>query len=425
MCKKTSSIFLLIFVVLLQIIIDEIFKLNDTEIMVKQKVIALVDCDSFFVSCEQKRNPKLKGQAVCVLSNSDGCVISRSREAKKMGVRMGEPYFMAKKEHPKAIYLTAEHDYYASVSKQVMTILKDFSPYVQIYSVDEAFVDLTGLTKLYKKNYKKLAVYLREKILQEADIPVSIGVSSTKTLSKLASDKAKNLPEGVYLIGKRKISKVLSSTKIEEIWGIGRKLTKRLKSHGILTAEELVAKSDKWLDSKIGIQGIEMRHELIGEMVSPVSNEEKIPKSIQNTRAFGIFTSDFNFIKNELNRHIHTSCRKLRKYNTKCLQIGVMLRTKDFKVYYTKKELLQPTDFELEISKIAIKLLEEIYNPNILYRSTGVILEKIGEQGSEQLSLYSDTTLEIKKDKLAKCFDKLESKFGKNIVQTGFTKTKL
>lgn len=388
--------------------------------MGNQKVIALVDCDSFFVSCEQKRNPELKGKPVCVLSNNDGCVISRSREAKKMGVRMGEPYFMCKKEHPKAIYITADHEYYSFVSHQVMAILKDFSPLVQIYSVDEAFVDLTGLTKLYKRNYKKLAIYLRQRVLEEADIPVSIGVSSTKTLAKLASDKSKYITEGVYLIGKRKIERELNDTRIEEIWGIGRRLSVGLKKHGIITALELVRKDDKWLDKEIGIHGIEMKHELLGEMVSKVTNAEKLPKSIQNTKAFGIFTSDFNYIKNELNKHIHTSCRKLRSYNTKCMQIGVMLRTKDFRVFYTKKDLLTPLDFELEISNIAIKLLEEIYDPNILYRSTGVTLEKIGEQGSEQLSLYTDNTDIEKKAKLAQCFDKLESKFGKNIIKTGF-----
>ena len=388
--------------------------------MVNQKVIALVDCDSFFVSCEQKRNPELKGKPVCVLSNNDGCVISRSREAKKMGVRMGEPYFMCKKEHPKAIYITADHEYYSFVSHQVMAILKDFSPLVQIYSVDEAFVDLTGLTKLYKRNYKKLAIYLRQRVLEEADIPVSIGVSSTKTLAKLASDKSKYITEGVYLIGKRKIERELNDTRIEEIWGIGRRLSVGLKKHGIITALELVRKDDKWLDKEIGIHGIEMKHELLGEMVSKVTNAEKLPKSIQNTKAFGIFTSDFNYIKNELNKHIHTSCRKLRSYNTKCMQIGVMLRTKDFRFFYTKKDLLTPVDFELEISNIAIKLLAEIYDPNILYRSTGVTLEKIGEQGSEQLSLYTDNTDIEKKAKLAQCFDKLESKFGKNIIKTGF-----
>ena len=390
--------------------------------MANQKVIALVDCDSFFVSCEQKRNPELKNKPVCVLSNKEGCVISRSKEAKQIGVRMGEPYFMAKKEHSKAIYPIADHEYYGNVSYQVMSVLKDFSPYVQIYSVDEAFVDFTGLERLYKKNYYELAQMLRQRVLDEVDIPVSIGVSSSKTLAKLASDKAKNVDSHIYMINSQNIFEELGNTKIEEIWGIGRRLTERMKKNGIITALELVNKTDSWLDKQIGIHGIEMRHELLGEMTSPVLNEETTPKSIQNTRAFGIFTSDFNFIKNELNMHIHTSCRKLRRYDTKCMQIGVMLRTKDFRVYYTKQDLTTPTDFELEISKIAIELLKEIYNPNILYRATGVVLEKIGEQGTEQLSLYSDISKEDKKRKLAECLDKLEKKFNKNIIKTGFLK---
>ena len=392
--------------------------------MVKQRVIALVDCDSFFVSCEQKRDVSLKGKPVCVISNKEGCVISRSREAKKMGIRMGEPLFMAKKEHPAGIYIVADHNYYGYVSSQVMRVLKDFSPYVQIYSVDEAFVDFTGLKRLYKKNYAKLAIMLRQRVLDEVDIPVSVGVSSTKTLAKLASDKAKNSPNGIYLIGKRKILKEIKKTDIDEIWGIGRRLTKRLRQLGVLTTEELVTKQDEWLDKQIGIHGIEMKHELLGEMVSPVVNAERVPKSIQNSRAFGIFTSDFNYIKSELNRHIHTSCSKLRSYGTKCMQIGVMLRTKDFRVFYTKKDLLYPVDFELEISEIAISLLNDIFQPDVLYRAVGVTLERIGEQGAEQLSLYSDNEISDKKEKLAKCFDKLEVKFGKNIVKTGFYRQK-
>ena len=390
--------------------------------MVKQKVIALVDCDSFFVSCEQKRNPELKNKPVCVLSNPDGCVISRSKEAKQMGVRMGEPYFMAKKEHSKAIYPIADHEYYGQVSYQVMEVLQDFSPYVQIYSVDEAFVDLTGLQRLYKKNYYELAQMLRQRVLDEVDIPVSIGISSSKTLAKLASDKAKNVESHIYQINMCDILTELENTRIEEIWGIGRRLTDKMKKNGIITALELVNKSDSWLDKQIGIHGIEMRHELLGEMTSPVLNESATPKSIQNTRAFGIFTSDFNFIKNELNLHIHTSCRKLRRHDTKCLQVGVMLRTKDFRVFYTKRDLKSSTDFELEISKIAIELLKEIYNPNILYRATGVVLEKIGEQGIEQLSLYDKQEENDKKRKLTQCFDKLERKMGKNILKIGFIK---
>ena len=255
--------------------------------MANQKVIALVDCDSFFVSCEQKRNPELKDKPVCVLSNKDGCVISRSKEAKQIGVRMGEPYFMAKKEHSKAIYPVADHEYYGNVSYQVMSVLKDFSPYVQIYSVDEAFVDFTGLERLYKKNYYELAQMLRQRVLDKVDIPVSIGVSSSKTLAKLASDKAKNVDSHIYMINNQNIFEELENTKIEEIWGIGRRLTERMKKNGIITALELVNKTDSWLDKQIGIHGIEMRHELLGEMTSPVLNEETTPKSIQNS----IFTN--------------------------------------------------------------------------------------------------------------------------------------
>ena len=224
------------------------------------------------------------------------------------------------------------------------------------------------------------------------------------------------------MISDNNIDLELKNTKIEEIWGIGRRLTVKMKKNGILTAKELVEKSDNWLDKQIGIHGIEMRHELLGEMTSPVINEYSVPKSIQNTQAFGLFTTDFNFIKSELNRHIHTSCRKLRRHNTKCRQVGVMLRTKDFRVFYTKKDLLNPTDFELDISKVAIELLKEIYRKDILYRSTGVILEKIGEHGTEQLSLYSDNEKVNKNRNLTQCLDKLEKRFRKNIVKVGFTK---
>lgn len=390
--------------------------------MTKQSMIALVDCDCFFVSCEQKRNPQLKGQPVCVVSNLKGCVISRSKEAKEMGVRMGEPYFMLEKEHEKAISVVADHDYYAKVSREVMAVLKDFSPYVEVYSIDEAFVDLTGLKRLYNKGYYDLAKELRQKILDEVDIPVSIGISSTKTLAKLASDKSKNMESHVFMIAMCDILNVLEKTSIDEIWGIGRNITQKLKRNGILLAGEFVSKSDNWLDKLIGINGVELRHELLGEMTSPVSNDKKLPKSIQNSQAFGIFTSDFNFIKSELNRHIHTSCAKLRSLETKCLRIGVMLRTKDFKVFYTKKDLETPTNFEMEISKIAIELLKTIYNPNILYRSTGINLEKIGEQGIEQLSLYANNLEDTKKDKLGACFDNLERKIGKNAVTIGYVK---
>ena len=185
---------------------------------------------------------------------------------------------------------------------------------------------------------------------------------------------------------------------------------------------ELVSQDDIWLNKQIGIRGLEMKHELLGEMVSPVSNEVKLPKSIQKTSALAKFSSDKNYLKNSLNYHIHRACVKLRKINAKCKGISIFLRTKDFKVYCEKKVLNVSTDFELEISDIVFELLDKMYNPNILYRSTGVILDTFVFNNEAQMSLFSDNVVDERKEKLSKCFDKLEQRFGKDIIQTGFIK---
>ena len=402
--------------------VDENKNISDNIDMARKHIIALVDCDSFFVSCEQSVNPELKGKAVCVMSGRGQCVISRSKEAKKLGIRMGMPYFQIEGQMKKAVYINANHDLYSEISKKVMDVLKDFSPLVEIYSIDEAFVDLTGLERLYKKNYLEIAQMIRQEIKDRVDIPVSIGLSSSKSLAKLASDKAKSLEEGVYLIGARKIIPVLQKTSIDEIWGIGKNLSALFRKNGVLTAYELVSQDDLWLNKQIGIRGLEMKHELLGEMVSPVSDEIKLPKSIQKTSALAKFTSDKYYLKNSLNYHIHRACVKLRKINAKCKGISIFLRTRDFKVYCEKKILNVPTDFELEISDIIFELLDKIYNPNILYRSTGVILDTFELNNEAQMSLFSDLIVDERKNKLTKCLDKLEEKFGKDIIQTGFIK---
>ena len=401
---------------------EENQKISDNVDMAKKHVIALVDCDSFFVSCEQSVNPDLKGKPVCVMSGRGQCVISRSKEAKKLGIRMGMPYFQIEGQMKKAVFINANHELYCQISEKVMDVLKSFSPKVEIYSIDEAFVELTGLERLYKKNYLEIAQMIRQEVLDKVDIPVSIGVSSSKSLAKLASDKAKKAEEGVFLVGSRKIIPLLEKTSIDEIWGIGKNLSIMLRKHGILTAYELISQDDLWLNKQIGIHGLEMKHELLGEMISPVSNEIKLPKSIQKTSALAKFSSDKNYLKNSLNYHIHRACVKLRKINAKCKGVSIFLRTKDFKVYCEKKVLNVATDFELEISDIVFELLEKMYNPNILYRSTGVILDTFVFNNEAQMSLFSDNVVDERKEKLSKCFDKLEQKFGKDIIQTGFIK---
>lgn len=385
------------------------------------KVIALVDCDSFFVSCEQVVNPELKNKPVCVLSNRDGCVVARSREAKKLGIKMGLPYFMAKQDFPQAIYVSGHHDLYSEISEKVMAVLKEISPTVDVYSIDEAFVDLTGLERLYKMNSIELAKFIKREIKEKVDIPVSIGVSTSKTLAKLASDKAKNELEGVYCINQGNLEAELKQTPIEDIWGIGRNLTLTMRKNGILNAYELVQKSDSFLDKLIGIKGIEMKHELLGEVVSPVTNYVKPPKSIQKTSALAKFSSDKTYLKNSINYHIHSACSKMRKMDAKTLEIGVLLRTKDYRVFVKKEILNKALDFELEISKVIFKLFDEIYDENLVYRSTGVFFEKLVYNEAQQIFLF-DEEVDERKEKLSKCFDKLEAKFGKNIVQTGFVK---
>lgn len=402
--------------------LEENQKISDNVDMAKKHVIALVDCDSFFVSCEQSVNPELKGKPVCVMSGRGQCVISRSKEAKKLGIRMGMPYFQIEGQMKKAVFINANHELYCKISEKVMNVLKSFSPKVEIYSIDEAFVELTGLERLYKKNYLEIAQMIRQEVLDKVDIPVSIGVSTSKSLAKLASDKAKKAEEGVFLVGSRKIIPLLEKTSIDEIWGIGKNLSIMLRKHGILTAYELISQDDLWLNKQIGIRGLEMKHELLGEMVSPVSNEIKLPKSIQKTSALAKFSSDKNYLKNSLNYHIHRACVKLRKINAKCKGVSIFLRTKDFKVYCEKKVLNAGTDFELEISDIVFDLLEKMYNPHVLYRSTGVILDTFVFNNEAQMSLFSDNTVDARKEKLSKCFDKLEQRFGKDIIQTGFIK---
>ena len=383
-----------------------------------ENVYALIDCDSFFVSCEQAVSPELKSKPVCVTGGINGCVVSRSREAKKLGIPMGYPVFMAQKEFKNIIYIEGNHERYKDFSHKVMDVLKDFSPCVEVCSIDEAYVDFTGLCKLYKKNYYDLAVFLRQKILNEVDIPVSIGVSKSKTLAKFASDYAKNRG-GVFLIGKSKLKKILPNTKIDDICGVGRRMKTALNKEGIIMCSEFVAKADDWLRNKYSITYQELKHELLGECIYKISPEYKAPKSIQETSSFAPSSNNKDFLKNEINKHIKDACRKLRKHNLKTSNIGVMLKTKDFIVYSECKNVAIPLNLEIDISKTAFELFEKIYNSELKYRSTGVYFSNLSDADVVQGNLFDLKNIE-KSDKLSASIDKIEAKFGKGSIKTGF-----
>ena len=285
-----------------------------------------------------------------------------------------------------------------------MSILKEYSPNVEVYSIDEAFVDFTGLTKLYKKNYFKLAREIQKRILEEAGIPVTIGVSRTKTLAKLASDKAKNTSYRVALVGKSSINHLLEYTDIQEVWGIGRKLGIKLRGLGVRTALDYIRKDDKWIKPKFGKNGLGVKTELIGTIVSPISSEVELPKSISDTKSFLQFSSDLNFLKNELSVHIHACCVRLRRIECKCSTIGVILKTKDFRTLFSKVKLENPTDFEFEISRSAFPALAEMYSSNEVYRSVGIVLEDFNKSAEEQLSLFNNNEKKEQTQAAAFCY---------------------
>ncbi len=378
--------------------------------------IALADCDCFFVSAERAFNPRLDGRAVAVLSNNDGCVISRSREAKALGLKMGEPYFMAKKRLPQVLYVRANHDLYRSISTKVMAKFKSFTPDVEVCSVDEAYLDLTGTKLLYRQNYIKTAQMIRQAVWNELHIPVSIGLSTTKTLAKLASDKAKNAG-GVFAIGSAERNKILAQTLIADVSGVGRKLLLKMREECIFTALDFVMRPDYWVKARFGTHGADLKAELSGIPLFKVEPDDKAPLSIQQTSALREFSSDIAVLKTDLCRHIHTACRKARSEGAKAAAIEVMLRTKDFKVVTARAKLDFASNQETEITPPALRLLTQLFTPAVVWRSTGITLTGLVYGEREQLDLFQPA--KKSDDRLGSILDELEEKFGKNIVHLG------
>lgn len=382
--------------------------------------IALVDCNNFFVSCEQLMNPALKDRAVCVLSNNDGCIIARSKEAKKMGIPMGYPLFKAKKEFKNVIYISRNFGLYHDISNRIMRKLSNFTPDVEQYSIDEAFLDITGLKKLYRCSYEEIIVKVKQEIEEEIGVPVSIGLAPTKTLAKLACELAKkneNL-NGVFRIRLKDIDHILKKTYIEDIWGVGKNTAALFHKYGIYKCSEITKQNEFWLKKIWGKRGFELKSELCGNSVYPVNSKIEPPKSIQKTCAFEKFTDDKKYIKESLHYHVHQVCSKLRHLGLQAEIIYVMLRTKDFRVFTDKIVLPEASDCEFLINQYADRLFEKIYLPDIVYRSSGIFAEKLVESASSQLFLFEDEKTQ-KAKKLSQLWDRLEGKYGRGCFKIG------
>lgn len=386
--------------------------------MVKEHIIALVDCDCFFVSCERVDNPKLNGKPVCVTTgaSSKGIVVSRSNEAKALGIKMGAPMFQLEEKYNNVHYIPARHTRYGEISKQVMDALRDFTPDVEEVSVDEAYLDLTGMDKMYGMTYEDLVRKIRSTVLEKTKVPVSIGLSTSKTLAKLASDKAKKTG-GIFIIPPDNVMKILKGIELEEICGISHQTAINFWKKGVYTLEDFLSKKPCWVRQAFGINGERLRYELAGTSVSPVNPVEEAPQSIQDTRALEDFTDNLAVLENTLPYHVHRASRKLRKWDGYCGILSVMLRTKDFNVVETEIKLDKPTNSEQTLLRKSHELMKQLYKPRTLYRSTGVTLRNLVFGKAQQQSLFEE--IEREDDKLSHLIDDLEKKYGKQVVKLG------
>ena len=384
-----------------------------------KKKIALIDCNSFYVSCERLFNPKIKNVPVVVLSNNDGCVISRSTEAKKIGIKMGEPYFKVKelvKKNNVQIF-SSNYSLYGDLSRRVMKVLKGFSDKIEIYSIDEAFIDLSHIKDENIEDYGKK---IRERVLKWTGIPTSVGISCTKTLSKVANHVAKKNKTGVIFL-KDNIDDVLKNFDISDIWGVGRQLSKLYIKNGINNAYKLKNISNSWVKKSTNVLGAKTVMELRGISCINLETEETKRKSCCVSRSFGRKIESLNKLKESITTHCLNAAEKIRNDNQTTRSITVFIRTSPFdknRKYYSNSltiDLPVATNNSLELVKVAIEGLKKIYKYGYFYQKAGVILSKLSEAGEKNLNLLTPI-LENKSQTLMKAIDVTNAKYGRNVI---------
>ena len=392
------------------------------------KKIALVDCNSFYVSCERLFNPKIQFKPVVVLSNNDGCVISRSKEAKNLGIKMGEPYFKVKEliKKNKVHIFSSNYALYGDLSRRVMKVLKTFSSNVEIYSIDEGFIDLSFLNENEIENYGK---EIREKVLKWTGIPTSVGISSTKTLSKVANHIAKKEKTGVMYLNKN-IDQKLKNFPIGDVWGVGKQLSKFYIKNGIDNAYKLKTASNTWVKKGTNVLGSRTAMELRGiSCIALETNEEK-RKNCCVSRSFGKKVTDLQKLEEAITTYCLNAAEKIRADNQVSKRLTVFIRTSPFnknRKYYSNAETLDlpiATSNSIELIKNARKALKNIYKPGFFYQIVGIILSKLKDFDSNEINLLTPL-LENKSKTLMRAIDYTNTRYGRHaisIAQAGIDK---
>lgn len=380
-------------------------------------IFALVDCNNFYVSCERVFNPKLNNRPVVVLSNNDGCCVARSNEAKAF-IKMGEPYFKVRKKLADAggIAMSSNYALYASLSSRVMHILTMACPEIEYYSIDEAFLRLDAYSSL---NLETFAADLRAQIKQWVGLPVSIGIAPTKVLAKVSNHIAKKqTTSGVHvLLDKSAQDHWLRQFPVADIWGIGRRLSKKLNQHGIMTALDLRHADPQRLKQQFSVVMARIAYELQGIACLEVE-EVKSKKSIISSRSFGTLLNDYPSIAQALSTYVATACEKLRAQHEVANRITVFLRTNPHNSEQPQRHvsiqcgLPYPTADTALITHIAKECLTKLYRPNYHYQKTGIMLMDFST--NKQLSLWQANI--DKRDALMKTMDTINQTFGRESI---------
>ena len=385
----------------------------------KKNKVALIDCNSFYVSCERLFKPKINNKPVVVLSNNDGCVISRSTEAKKLGIKMGEPYFKVKElvKKNKVHIFSSNYALYGDISRRVMKTLRSFSEKIEIYSIDEAFVDLSHIRETEVENYGK---EIRKRILKWTGIPTSVGISNTKTLSKVANHIAKKNKTGVIYL-KENIDKNLKNFHISDIWGVGKQLSKLYIKNGVDTAYKLKNISNTWVKKSTNVLGAKTVMELRGISCINLETQETKRKSCSVSRSFGKKVESLEKLQESVTTHCLNAAEKIRNDNQTTRSITVYIRTSPFdknRKYYSNSitiDLPIATSNSLELVKTAIIGLEKIYKYGFFYQKAGIILSKLTESSEQEFNLLAPI-MESKSETLMKAIDFTNAKYGRNAI---------
>ena len=383
---------------------------------------ALVDCNNFYASCERVFNPSLINQPVIVLSNNDGCVIARSNEAKKIGIKMGEPAFKIAsliKKHNIKIFST-NFALYGDMSKRVMNTIANMIPDIEIYSIDEAFLDLT---QFKNDNLLELLGSLRKKILQDTGIPVSIGIAKTKTLSKIANYIAKKeyQYQGVFILDDCNYYEILNRFSIDNIWGVGSKTKKFLQYYNICTASQLAGVSIDWMNRRKSIVEVRIIKELRGIVCYKIDFSISSKKSICTSRTFGKGVMSFNELSEAISMYTARCAEKLRSQKSCAVLVHIFISTNPFKVYnqhraYHSIKLPVATNDTSEMLSYVIRSLEKMYKKGYKYKKAGIMVSGIIPTCEVQSNLF-DSLDRLKSQKIMETIDSINNKNGRDSIR--------